>query len=74
MWKSIKKDIIGSEGGIILQDEEYEDSCRITLERCRRYDAITCGVYGDMVHTVYSDPLASQRLYEMMKKRFTGFH
>ena len=73
MWKSIKNDIIGSEGGIILQDEEYEGSCRITLERCRPYDAITCGVYGDMVHTVYSDPLVSQHLYEMMKKDLQAF-
>lgn len=73
MWKSIKNDLIGSEGGIILQDEEYEGSCRITLERCRPYDAITCGVYGDMVHTVYSDPLVSQHLYEMMKKDLQAF-
>ena len=37
---------IGSEGGTIIADEEYKESCRITLERCERYDAITCGVYG----------------------------
>ena len=43
----------GSEGGSILRDEEYHDSARITLEReCRSSAfAITCGVYGFMVHT-----------------------
>lgn len=45
----------GSEGGIILLDEEYHQSCRITLEKCERYYAITCGIYGSMVHTVFSD-------------------
>ena len=44
MWNDIyKPDSIGSEGGTIIADEEYKESCRITLERCKRYDAITCG-------------------------------
>lgn len=52
MWNDIyKPDSIGSEGGTIIADEEYKESCRITLERCERYDAITCGVYGSMMHT-----------------------
>lgn len=25
----------------------------VTLERCERYDAITCGVYGSMMHTIF---------------------
>ena len=50
MWNDIyKPDSIGSEGGTIIADEEYNESCRITLERCERYDAITCGVYGSMM-------------------------
>ncbi len=44
MWNDIyKPNPIGSEGGTIIADEEYKESCRITLER---YDAITCGVYN----------------------------
>ena len=34
----------GSENGIIIADEEYKSVCRITLEKCERYYAITCGV------------------------------
>ena len=56
MWNDIyKPDSIGSEGGTIIADEEYKESCRITLERCERYDAITCGVYGSMMHTTFCD-------------------
>jgi len=51
---------IGSEAGVILRDEEHIEGARITLERSetkklfRRTDvryAITCGIYGWMVHT-----------------------
>ncbi|NTJ63730.1 hypothetical protein G6M50_37115 [Agrobacterium rhizogenes] len=44
----------GSESGIILLDEEHSDGARVTLERCDRVPfAITCGLYGNMVHTVF---------------------
>jgi len=43
----------GSEHGIILQDDEHGGGARITLERdCKIAPfAITCGIYGYMVHT-----------------------
>ena len=43
----------GSEGGTILLDEEHADGARITIERGGQTApfAITCGVYGSMVHT-----------------------
>ena len=43
----------GSEEGIILRDEEHPQEARITLEREGRIApfAITCGIYGWMVHT-----------------------
>ncbi|MGO8944401.1 MAG: hypothetical protein ACLQJ7_12095 [Syntrophobacteraceae bacterium] len=43
----------GSENGIILSDHEHELGARITLERETRVApfAITCGVYGWMLHT-----------------------
>ena len=51
MWDNIYQPYqTGSEGGLIIADEEYRDSCRITLEKCERYYAITCGVYGGMMH------------------------
>ena len=54
-WITLDKEIgtVGSEGGTIIRDEEYEQSCRVTLEKCPKYYAITCGVYGAMVHTVF---------------------
>ena len=36
MWNDIyKPDSIGSEGGTIIADEEYKESCRITLVLCQ---------------------------------------
>jgi hypothetical protein len=45
----------GSEAGLILLDEEYDQAARITLERATRVApfAITCGVYGCLLHTRY---------------------
>ncbi len=34
----------GSEDGIIIKDEEYQESCAITLERTERGYAITCSI------------------------------
>lgn len=54
MWKDIYiEGASGSEGGKVLKDEEYKKSCRITFEICPKYYAITCGVYGAMVYTVF---------------------
>ena len=43
----------GSESGTITLDEEHDDGARITLERGAQHApfAITCGIYGWMVHT-----------------------
>jgi hypothetical protein len=43
----------GSERGVIIRDEEHSEGARITLEqRCMSSPfAITCGIYGWMVHT-----------------------
>lgn len=74
MWKPfIVTDKIGSEGGTILDDEEYNGECRITRERCKKYDAITCGVYGDMVHTTFASAEESKIEYEQMKKELAEF-
>lgn len=44
----------GSEGGVILLDDEHPAGARITLEATGYPPfAITCGVYGSMVHTRY---------------------
>jgi hypothetical protein len=43
----------GSEGGLILRDEEHSAGARITLEKGSAIApyAITCGIYGHMVRT-----------------------
>jgi hypothetical protein len=44
----------GSEGGVILHDEEHELGARISLERdCAQGVpfAVTCGIYGWFFHT-----------------------
>ena len=63
----------GSENGIILKDEEYANSCRITLEKCTSYCAITCGIYGSMMHTAFCDKTKSLDIYEMMKADLKSF-
>ena len=37
---------IGSENGTIIKDEDYKNSCRITIEKdgCTAPFSITCGV------------------------------
>lgn len=74
MWKNIYiPGAIGSENGIVLADEEYKKSCRITLEKCEGYYAITCGVYGAMFHTVFSDSKHYQEVYDGMKTELQEF-
>jgi len=60
----------GSEGGIIVLDEEHSDGARITLEQGGHTApwAITCGVYGLMVHTrFFADRTTAEAEYEAMK-------
>ncbi len=68
---------IGSDGGVIVLDHEHTDGARITLERAEsrrlfrrpllRF-AITCGIYGWMVHTrFFSDEAEAKRELEQMK-------
>jgi hypothetical protein len=54
---------IGSEGGKILRDEEHCDGARVTLEQVRdnRW-AVTCGMYGWMVHTRFFPSEASAEI------------
>ncbi len=59
----------GPENGVILQDEEHANGARITLEcGCSAAPfAITCSIYGWMVHTRYfpTEESAQQAFKEM---------
>jgi hypothetical protein len=60
----------GSERGVILRDDEYRGESRITLERDGAVApfAITCGVYGWMVHTRFFGALdEAEREYARMQ-------
>lgn len=77
MWKRIDSGVtigqVGSENGVIVEDEEYKESCRITLEKCEKYYAITCGIYGAMAHTAFCDENNSKQLYNAMKEELQVF-
>lgn len=73
MWQSFDEGRTigesGSETGVILHDEEHVDGARITLE-CEGYTpfAITCGIYGWMVHTrSFANEEEARQAYEDMK-------
>lgn len=54
-WSSVKvKNDRGCENGWVLSDEEYAGKCRVTVEKCKGFDAITCGIYGLFFHTIYT--------------------
>ena len=60
----------GSEQGIILRDEEHVLGARITLERATIVApfAITCGIYGWMLHTrFFASEGEADAQYEQMK-------
>ena len=75
MWNKlyIAEGAVGSEKGLIILDEEYKGSCRITLEQCPKYSAITCGVYGAMVHTAFCFHKEAPVIFEEMKKELADF-
>lgn len=62
----------GSEGGTIVRDEEHGDGARITLERETLHRvpfAITCGIYGWMVHTrFFADEPTAFDAYDSMRR------
>lgn len=65
---------IGSEGGIILKDEEMTGA-RITLEVDEsdgKY-SITCGIYGLMVHTAFGGAQEASEKYTKMKQEIEWF-
>ena len=64
---------LGSENGVLLADEEYKELSRITLEKCPGYYAITCGVYGSMVHTAFCDEENYESTFRAMKKDLAEF-
>jgi hypothetical protein len=67
----LTRDRRGVEGGTVLIDEEHADGARITLERDTLHRvpfAITCSIYGWMVHTrFFADEPSASAAYNEMK-------
>ncbi len=60
----------GTEGGIIVRDDEHALGARITLEQNCGFApwAITCGIYGYFFHTRYfSSQAESSADYDQMR-------
>jgi len=60
----------GSEQGVIVRDEEHTLGARITLECAASVApfAITCGIYGWMMHTCFlSSEAEAESQYDLMK-------
>jgi hypothetical protein len=66
----------GSEGGVIVLDDEHTSGARISLERgCSHAPwgshapwAVTCGIYGGFLHTAFASSEAEGRAkYSAMK-------
>ncbi|MBQ7015181.1 MAG: hypothetical protein IJN12_03565 [Clostridia bacterium] len=63
----------GPEKGIILKDQELDGICRITLETYKDHRAITCGLYGNMLLTVYRSTARAEATYEELKSELGRF-
>jgi hypothetical protein len=67
---------LGSEEGLILEDDEHSGGARITLERRDGKPAafaITCGVYGWFVHTrFFSDEREARDDLARMKSELSS--
>ncbi len=60
----------GSEHGIIVRDDEYQQQARITLERdgMAAPFTITCGIYGWMFHTCFfATRVQADTTYDQMR-------
>jgi hypothetical protein len=75
-WSSIlSPGARGSEDGAVLRDDEHDDGARITLERDGRHApfAITCGIYGWMMHTrFFGAETEAESAYQDMKADLTA--
>ncbi|SRR5579884_1315368 len=65
----------GFEDGIIIRDDEHTDGVRINLEKDATHApfAITCGIYGWMIHTrFFSSLVEAEEEYDKMRAALAG--
>ena len=68
-------DTKGIDNGVIVNDEEYSNEARITLEAGGHAPySISCGIYGIMFHTAFAeDRTEAVNKYEEMKEAVAEF-
>ena len=76
-WETIET-TIGSEGnmnGVILQDEEYHDVCRVTLEQCISPPfVLTVEIYGAFLRFIFAEDLTvAKQKYTAVKRALAEF-
>jgi hypothetical protein len=60
---------VNSEGGVILNDEEYSKIARITLKRGETIVSVSCNIYGWINHTrFFSGVPEAERDFVVMKR------
>ncbi len=59
---------LGTEGGVILQDEEHPRGGRVTLKRGETFISVSAHIYGKIDHTRFFNSVPeAQRDFEVMK-------
>jgi hypothetical protein len=59
---------VNSEGGVILNDEEYLNAARITLKRGEKIVSVSCNIYGWINHTrFFAGVPEAERDFKVMK-------
>lgn len=60
---------VNSEGGVILNDEEYMNVARITLKRGERIVSVSCNIYGWINHSRFFTGVGeAERDFIVMKR------
>ena len=60
--------MVNSEGGVILDDQEYLKGARITLKRADRFVSVSCNIYGWINHTrFFAGVPEAERDFKVMK-------
>jgi hypothetical protein len=60
---------VNSEGGVILNDEEYLNAARITLKRGEKIVSVSCNIYGWINHTRFFGGVPeAERDFNVMKR------
>lgn len=62
----------GSEGGVIIRDEEHPLGARMTIKQGRDYVSVSCNISGKIDHTrFFREMSAAEQEYSNMQREMT---